>query len=90
MSVSNSNPSSKPSNVALFTDEATSALKATQEIQDNVHKLLDTFTSWRSLQPEASMSKVKDTIKVIQACQRYSFICSVYQLTESASEVKQS
>lgn len=69
MSVSNSNPSSKPSNVALFTDEATSALKATQEIQDNVHKLLDTFTSWRSLQPEASMSKVKDTIKVIQACQ---------------------
>ena len=64
---------SKTSNVATFSSEVSAALKATQDLQDNVHKLLQTFSQWSSHESEASLTKVRETIKDIQSCQRFEY-----------------
>lgn len=64
----------KSSAIAVFSSEVSTALKATQQLQDNVHKLLQTFTEWNSHESEDSMAKVKGTIKDIQSCQRLGIV----------------
>ncbi|XP_065068820.1 mediator of RNA polymerase II transcription subunit 27-like [Rhopilema esculentum] len=57
------------SNITKFSAEVTTALKATQDLQDSVHKLLETFTTWRSQESESCLAGVRDTIKDIQTSQ---------------------
>ena len=61
---------SKAPNIAAFSSEASIALETTQELQDNVHKLLHMFTEWNSHESEESLVRVKEKIKDIQSCQR--------------------
>ena len=70
MTSQSGNSTQKSSPIAIFSSEVSAALKTTQQLQDNVHKLLQTFTAWNSHESEDSLAKVKDTIKDIQSCQR--------------------
>jgi len=60
---------SKAPNIAVFSSEVSTALETTQELQDNVHKLLHMFTEWNSHESEESLVRVKEKIKDIQSCQ---------------------
>ena len=72
---------SKTPDIATFSSEVSNALKTTQQLQDNVHKLLQTFIEWSSHESEESLTKVKETIKEIQSCQRLEYVHSLYLLT---------